>query len=318
MNNNQSSSGHLPVMLDSVLDVMAPHDGGLYLDGTFGAGGYSRAILNRASCRVCALDRDETVRPFADKLARDYVGRFTFLFGRFGALADITGADGFSDFDGVVMDIGVSSMQLDEGARGFSFVHDGPLDMRMDRSTGQTAADIVNQEKQDALADLIYEYGEERKSRKIAAAIVRRREEKPFERTGELAECVASVMPRSKDGKHPATRTFQALRIAVNDELGELRSGLQQAAGLLKAGGRLVVVTFHSLEDRIVKQFFQELTGSVPGVSRYMPLPQAQKGAPSFDMLTSKALKPSAAEVEVNPRARSAKLRAVRKKEGGS
>lgn len=305
---------HLPVLLAEVLHYLAPRDGEVFVDGTFGAGGYSRAILEAAECTVFGIDRDPTVKPHADRLAADFPGRFKLLAGCFGDMEALLAAEGVSRVDGVVLDIGVSSMQLDEAVRGFSFQADGPLDMRMG-AEGPTAAELVNKLEAEELADIIYKYGEERHSRRIARAIVAMRAKRPFVRTRELAEVVERAIPggaAKKGGIHPATRTFQALRIMVNDELGELERGLAAAERLLGAEGRLVVVTFHSLEDRIVKNFLRVRAGETGGASRHLP-EQKPVRAPSFSLLNRKAVQASAEEAAINPRARSAKLRAARR-----
>jgi len=272
------------------------------VDGTFGAGGYSRAFLE-AGVEVVAFDRDPSARRFAAGLG----DRFRLVEARFSQMAVELGAD---SVDGVVLDLGVSSMQLDEADRGFSFMRDGPLDMRMS-DTGQTAADLINTAELKDLARILWVYGEERQSRRIAAAIGRRRVEAPFTRTLDLADFVERVLGGRRGAKvHPATRTFQGLRIAVNEELSELEAGLSAAEQVLKVGGRLAVVTFHSLEDRIVKAFLTERTGRTPGGSRHAP--PVQVGAPpSFQLLFNGAQGPDEVEVAYNPRARSAKLRAA-------
>ncbi|CCG39650.1 16S rRNA (cytosine(1402)-N(4))-methyltransferase RsmH [Magnetospirillum molischianum] len=305
-----SAAPHLPVLLTEVIAAMEPHDGGRYLDGTFGAGGYSRAILTAASgCRLTGLDRDPTAAVRGRDLTAEYPDRFTFLAGRFGEMASLLGEDGSGGLDGIVLDIGVSSMQIDEAERGFSFSKDGPLDMRMERA-GPDAADIVNTTPEADLANILYRYGEERLSRRIARAIVEARKVQPFSRTGELATLVRKVVPRHPDGIDPATRTFQALRIAVNDELGELERGLAAAETLLAPGGRLVVVTFHSLEDRIVKDFLRERSGAAALPSRH--LPHGGVGPrPSFALTQRRAVRPGEDELDRNPRARSARLRAA-------
>lgn len=306
--------GHIPVQLREVIDALAPKAGERILDGTFGGGGYSRAILEAAPCLVFGIDRDPEARMRADalKLEADFDKRFAFTAGRFSEMDALAGVHGWGQMDGVVLDIGVSSFQLDQAERGFSFQHDGPLDMRMS-CEGESAADVVNTYSADAIANILYVYGDERKSRQIAAAIVRTREEAPFETTKALADVVEGVLGRprpTRGGKkpaHPATRTFQALRIHVNNELGELAGALSAAERLLKPGGRLVVVTFHSLEDRLVKTFMAERSGLLGGGSRH--LPQAASVAATFDLPYRKAVPPSEEEREENPRARSAKLR---------
>ena len=298
-----SESPHVSVLLDEVIENLAAGPGDIIVDGTFGAGGYSRAIL-ATGAKVVAFDRDPTVRRFAAGFPED---RFQLVEARFSEMDAVLG-EGCAD--GVALDLGVSSMQIDEAERGFSFMQDGPLDMRMG-GDGPTAADLVNNEAADELARIIYVYGEERESRRIARAIVRRREEQPFTRTLELAEFVEKALGGRRGAKiHPATRTFQGLRIAVNEELSELEAGLEAAERTLKAGGRLCVVTFHSLEDRIVKSFLSVRAGRTPAGSRHAP-PLAKGAEPSFRLLFNGAQGPSEAETKANPRARSAKLRAA-------
>ncbi len=301
---------HYPVMLPEMLEALSPRDGGIYVDGTFGAGGYTRAILDAAECRVVAIDRDADARVRAEGLQKDYGDRLVFVHGCFGDVEGLLHQVRVERVDGFVLDLGVSSMQLDEAERGFSFRHDAPLDMRMDHMSGESAADLVNAAEQKELADLIYKYGEERKSRWIAKKIIELRKNAPIRTTFELADIVRSVVPKSKDGIDPATRTFQALRIAVNDELGELERALDAAENILNPGGRMVVVSFHSLEDRIVKAVFKEKSGRAANASRYAPAAQNNE-AVVFDLLTNKALTPSAKEVAENSRSRSAKLRAA-------
>ena len=299
---------HIPVMLKEVLEHLSPQDGETYVDATFGNGGYSEAILKAANCRLIAIDRDPTVLPRVEELKERYGSRFEFRQGTFGNFKDLIA----QPVNGAVFDIGVSSMQLDEAERGFSFAKDAPLDMRMS-CTGRTAADLVNEMTEKELADLIYKYGEERKSRQIAARIAERRRIKPIETTKELAEIIYTVIHKTPNAIDPATRTFQALRIAVNNELEELENGLKGAVDLLTSHGRLVVVTFHSLEDRIVKSFFKEQSGKNAGVSRYMPeMPQNSDCVSLAEC--SKAVLPGPEETETNKRARSAKLRCAVKK----
>ena len=294
---------HIPVLLDEVIRNLDVGPGDTVVDGTFGAGGYSRAIL-ATGARVVAFDRDPTVRRFAEGLSAD---RFRLVEGVFSRMDDELGE---ASVDGVALDLGVSSMQIDQAERGFSFMQDGPLDMRMG-GDGLTAAELVNTAEQEELARIIFVYGEERESRRVARAIVRRREEQPFSRTLELADFVERALGGRRGAKiHPATRTFQGLRIAVNEELAELEAGLVAAERTLKTGGRLCVVTFHSLEDRIVKSFLSTRSGRVPGGSRYAP-PVVQDAAPSFRLLFNGAQASSDAEARANPRARSAKLRAA-------
>jgi 16S rRNA (cytosine1402-N4)-methyltransferase len=294
---------HIPVLLDEVIRNLDVGPGDTVVDGTFGAGGYSRAIL-ATGAKVVAFDRDPTVRHFAEGLSAD---RFRLVEGVFSRMDDELGE---GSVDGVALDLGVSSMQIDQAERGFSFMQDGPLDMRMG-GDGPTAADLVNNAEQEELARIIFVYGEERESRRVARAIVRRREEQPFSRTLELADFVERALGGRRGAKiHPATRTFQGLRIAVNEELAELEAGLVAAERALKTGGRLCVVTFHSLEDRIVKSFLSTRSGRVPGGSRYAP-PVVQDAAPSFRLIFNGAQASSDAEARANPRARSAKLRAA-------
>ena len=294
---------HVPVLLEEVVDALAPTSGRTVVDGTFGAGGYSRAFV-ATGAKVVAFDRDPTVRRYTSGLPED---RFRLVEARFSEMDEVLGE---GSVDGVALDLGVSSMQIDEAERGFSFMADGPLDMRMG-SDGPTAADLVNTLAQEELARIIFVYGEERESRRVARAIVRRREEQPFSRTLELAEFVEKALGGRRGAKiHPATRTFQGLRIAVNEELSELEAGLASAERVLKAGGRLCVVTFHSLEDRIVKSFLSVRAGRTPSGSRHAP-PLDKGAAPSFQLLFNGAHGPSEAEVAANPRARSAKLRAA-------
>ena len=293
---------HVSVLLDEVVAAIEPAPGKRIVDATFGAGGYSRAFL-AAGAEVIAFDRDPTAAQFVAPLAAS--GRFRLIADRFSTMDACIDAP----CDGVAFDLGVSSMQIDEAERGFSFMRDGPLDMRMARE-GISAADLVNGADQVELARIFFVYGEERQSRRIAAALVRRRAEQPFTRTLELAEVVERALGGRKGAKvHPATRVFQALRIAVNAELAELEQGLDAAERLLSAGGRLAVVTFHSLEDRIVKAFFTERAGRTPGGSRHLP-PLAGGPRPSFTLLFNGAHAAGEAEVAANPRSRSAKLRA--------
>ncbi len=293
---------HVSVLLREVVEALEPAPGKRIIDATFGAGGYSRAFLD-AGAEVIAFDRDPTAATFAGPLIA--TGRFRLVRDRFSTLADHI--DGRCE--GVAFDLGVSSMQLDEAERGFSFLRDGPLDMRMERA-GPSAADLVNGAEQAELARIFWVYGEERQSRRIAAALVRRRGETPFMRTLDLAEAVERALGGRKGAKiHPATRVFQALRIAVNTELAELEAGLDAAEMVLAKGGRLAVVTFHSLEDRIVKAFFTERAGRVAAGSRHRP-PAARGPRPTFSLLFNGARTAGEAEIAANPRARSAKLRA--------
>lgn len=303
-------TGHIPVMLREVLQQLAPRAGGVYLDGTFGGGGYAEAILGTPGCALWGIDRDPDAIVRGAALAERFPDRLHLLPGPFGAMMALLAAAGVSRLDGVVLDLGVSSFQIDDPARGFSFRGDGPLDMRMAKQ-GTTAADLVNSLPERELADILYELGEERASRRIARAIVAARAEAPIETTARLAGIVRAIMPPDRSGIDPATRSFQALRIAVNDELGEIERGLAQAAALLAPGGRLVVVSFHSLEDRLVKRFMSEIAGRAPGLSRHDPRGLAGRPAARFRLLTAKALRPRADETGANPRARSARLRAI-------
>ena len=298
--------GHAPVLLREMLAALAVRVGGVYLDATFGAGGYSRAILQAGAKQVFAIDRD----PAAVARGRELATRcpnFTMLEGRFGEMAELLAACGVWQLDGVVLDLGVSSMQLNEAARGFSFTLDGPLDMRMS-GAGTTAAEVVNRADLDTLTEILRRYGEEPAARRIAKAIVQRRERRPLGRTHELAELVAGVVGGRPGRIDPATRTFQALRIHVNDELGELERALPAAEALLAPGGRLVVVAFHSLDDRIVKRFFAERSDAAPRPSRHLPM-AATAAVPRWRLPAKRALRPGPAEIEANPRARSARLR---------
>jgi 16S rRNA (cytosine1402-N4)-methyltransferase len=298
---------HLPVLRDDVLSALAPQAGETFLDATFGAGGYTQAILGVLGTRVLAIDRDPSAIAAAQSLAAQSQGRLMLEQGVFSDLERIAEEHDITHFDGIVFDIGVSSMQLDEAARGFSFRFEGPLDMRMG-SHGQSAADLVNTLEEKELADILYYYGEERFARRIAKAIVKERAEKSFETTLQLANVIARVVPSKPNTIHPATRSFQALRIAVNDELGELVKGLTAAERMLKDGGRLAVVTFHSLEDRIVKQFFARRSGHGEARSRLLPH-EAAPPEPTFTVQGKQPILPSEAEMARNPRARSAKLR---------
>lgn len=308
-------SGHLPVMLDEVVATLAPRDDATYLDCTFGGGGYARAILDAAPrCTLFAMDRDpDAIARGADLVAR-YAPRLHLIEGRFGDMLEHLAVRGVTALDGVVMDLGVSSFQLDEAHRGFSFRADGPLDMRMEKE-GPSAADLVNALPEAGLADILFRLGEERFARRIAKAIVERRKEQPFATTGDLAALVRSKVPRDPSGIDGATRAFQSLRLAVNDELGEVERGLEAAARLLAPGGRLVVVAFHSLEDRIAKRFMAEAAGRGGGASRHDPGALTARAAPRFRLLTPRALRPSEAETATNPRARSARLRALERLE---
>jgi 16S rRNA (cytosine1402-N4)-methyltransferase len=311
---------HVPVLLAEVLAALAPQANQRLVDGTFGAGGYAKALLEAAhGVRVLAIDRDPSAVAAGRSLVEKSAGRLILVEGRFGELDRLAEDAGFVPAHGIVLDIGVSSMQLDDPERGFSFQSDGPLDMRMSGprmpgtgmpGTGATAADIVNEADEADIADILFQLGEERRSRAIARAIVARRRERPFTRTLELAETVERVLGRGKvGGRHPATRTFQALRLHVNDELGELAQGLRAAERILAPQGRLAVVTFHSLEDALVKRFLQLRTGKREGGSRHLPPGAPPERDPSFRFVNAKPVNPSEAELAANPRARSARLR---------
>ncbi|KQW28859.1 ribosomal RNA small subunit methyltransferase H [Rhizobium sp. Root274] len=300
---NGGSVRHIPVLLDGVLKALEPGEGKVILDGTFGAGGYTRAILD-AGADVIALDRDPNAIAGGQSMVAEFGGRLALHHTEFSALADFAPDGGL---DGVVLDIGVSSMQIDEAGRGFSFQRNGPLDMRMS-SSGVSAADVVNRAKVSDLIRIFGFLGEEKHSGRIARAIEKRRLNEPFQTTRDLANLIETVNPRkAKDKIHPATRVFQALRIFVNDELGELAQALFAAERALKPGGRLVVVTFHSLEDRIVKKFFSERAGKASG-SRHLPMVEARQA--TFEPVGKGMVAASEEEAELNPRARSAKLRA--------
>jgi len=314
-----SATTHIPVLVDEVVLALQPAPGATIVDGTFGRGGYTKALLNAAPCHVVGIDRDpqaiETGRaleiPGDSAVNREIVipprPLLTLVEGCFGDMQKLLAAIGIDQVDGVALDLGVSSPQIDNPERGFSFRFDGPLDMRMG-SDGPSAASIVNTLGETDLADIIWRFGEERLSRRVARAIVTARKETPIERTAALAHIVRSAVPASRDGIDPATRTFQALRIYVNDELGELSRGLHAAERLLRSGGRLAVVSFHSLEDRVVKNFLKERAGQAPSQSRHLPAAKAPK-APSFRLITGKPITAAPSELNRNPRARSAKLR---------
>lgn len=304
---------HIPVLLNEVVESIAPKDGEVYVDGTFGAGGYTRAVLDAADCTVYAIDRDPDAIREGQKLVDAYKGRLHLLHGTFGEMAELVRGEGVDFVDGVMLDIGVSSMQIDRAERGFSFQKDGALDMRMSQN-GLSAADILNTFGEREIADIIYKYGEERFSRRIAAAVVEQRKTAPFKTTLEFADLIRRTVPHKREDIDPATRSFQALRIYVNDELGQLESGLSAAHDLLKAGGRMAIVSFHSLEDRIVKTFMQEKSGKTANPSRYMPV--VEKQAATLKTITKKPILPTESETKFNPRARSARLRVAEKTEG--
>lgn len=295
---------HIPVMMAEVLEALSPKAGETYIDGTFGAGGYTSNILDSANCKIIAIDRDQTAIDAGQALVEKFSPRLKLVQNTFGNAEDCID----DKIDGFVLDIGVSSMQLDQAERGFSFMRDGPLDMRM--GDGETAAELIARLDETELADLIYKYGEERKSRHIAKAIKLALIDTPITTTLQLADIIQATIPRRRGDKiNPATRTFQALRIAVNDELGELERALEAAIDILKTGGRLVVVTFHSLEDRIVKNFFKDNTDRIESTNKYAK--EEKQLSKPFELISRKAILASKDEAKLNPRARSAKLRAA-------
>jgi len=297
-------SEHIPVLLDEVIEALSPKDGARYIDGTFGGGGYARAILEAAECRVLGIDRDPDAIARGQSLVAKFEGRLTLIQGQFSEMAQIAG----EEVDGVVLDLGVSSFQFDQAERGFSFRADGPLDMRMSKA-GESAADFVNTAEESVIADVLWRYGEERQSRRIARAIMASR---PLTRTAELAEIVSAALgpAAQRFAIHPATRTFQALRIQVNDELGELERGLDAATDVLADKGRLAIVSFHSLEDRMVKRYLAERSTSASRGSRHAP-EERRHGTALYRLLTTRPRSAGAAELDRNPRARSAHLRAA-------
>lgn len=302
-------SRHTPVMLREVLAALAPRKGGVYVDATAGDGGYTRAILNAADCKVYAFDRDPSAIERARSWAKEFTGRLVLINRPFAEMREALAEEGVETVDGVVFDLGVSSMQLDEGARGFSFRHDGPLSMRMDGGKPD-ATDVIAQADAPDLAAIFRRYGEENRANAIARAVVREREKAPIETTAQLAGIIEKATPGAARLKiHPATRVFQALRIFVNDELGQLVAGLRAAERLLRPAGRLVVVAFHSLEDRIVKRFLAGRSSARRGGSRH--LPPSDEPPPSFELLYQRAVEPTTVEIGENPRSRSAKLRAA-------
>jgi 16S rRNA (cytosine1402-N4)-methyltransferase len=300
---------HIPVLLEEVLEALNIREGGLYLDGTFGAGGYTQAILATPGTRVLAFDRDPDAIAAGQSLVEKYNGRLMLEHARFSTCEELAAERGLSGFDGITFDIGVSSMQLDEAARGFSFRFEGPLDMRMSQQ-GRSAADIINEASEEEIADILFHYGEERASRRIARAIVHDRNATPFTTTKQLAELIARIIPARPQDIHPATRSFQGLRIAVNDELGELVKALAGAEALLKEGGRLAVVSFHSLEDRIVKQFFALRSNRGRASSRLLPGEPVPPPS-TFTLVGKQPVTAGSVETKHNPRARSARLRAA-------
>jgi len=313
MVSNQSSEGqyHIPVLLPEVMHYMAPENGKVLVDGTLGGGGHTEAML-KTGATVIGIDQDDQALTYARERLAAYADRFTALKGNFATMPQLLEEAGHQQVDGILVDIGVSSWQLDEADRGFSFAKDGPLDMRMNRSTGETAADLVNNASEQELKTIFFEYGEERASNKIVRRLIERREQKPFVTTLDLANFIASIVPRG--GKsHPATRVFQALRIAVNNELGALKELLEKSAAMLRPGGRLAVITFHSLEDRIVKQFFKKASETHIDRKEW-PEPRPNPDY-HFKLLTRRPVVAGEGELKLNRRSRSAKLRVVEKLE---
>ena len=302
---------HQPVMLDEVIDTLGPRDGGFYIDATFGNGGYSRAILQAANCHLMAIDQDPDAIERGQPLVTEFAPRFQLCQGRFSQMADWADEFAPEGLDGIVFDLGVCSTQLDQAERGFSFQKDGPLDMRMSQS-GTDAADFINDADEKDIADVLYHYGDERASRRIAKAIIKARAEEPITRTLRLAEIIRSVLPYPKPGQSdPATRSFQALRIYINEEMREIDDALLAAQNLLRPEGILVVVTFHSLEDRHVKRFLTKAAGKTANPSRHVP--ELTKPETYFALMGRKPQLPTDTEIASNPRSRSAKLRAARR-----
>jgi len=302
---------HHPVLLEAVIAAINPHAHAIYVDGTFGGGGYTRALLQSVDCSVWGIDRDPEACIRSAALSAEFSGRLTMIRGNFGSMAQLLAARSIENVDGIMLDLGVSSFQIDDPDRGFSFRHDGPLDMRMSFN-GPTVAEIVNETEQSTLANIIYKYGEERRSRRIASAIVAARSKAPITRTVELANIIRSCHHSAKNSSKaidPATRTFQALRIFINDELSELQRGLNAAESLLTVGGRLAVVSFHSLEDRIVKAFLRDRSGGASRGSRHTPHANSAQKPATFKELNRRAIRPDEFETRANPRSRSARLR---------
>jgi|TARA_Y100000814_G_scaffold132382_1_gene95751 16S rRNA (cytosine1402-N4)-methyltransferase len=307
-NQEQKKAIHIPVMLQEVISAIAPKDKGTYLDGTLGAGGYTRAILETAKCNAICIDADPNALKIAGDLEKKYPRRIHLAIGNFADMEAIAASNGKKNFDGITLDLGISSTQLEDENRGFSFMRDGPLDMRMG-NTSKTAADIVNFSSQEELEEIIRTYGEEKKARKITQAICKKRKKQSIHTTLELATIIRDSIGQPRNSIDSATRTFQALRIAVNDEIENLRNGLIAAERILKSGGRLAVVSFHSLEDREVKNFFRSRSGNNPNNNRHIPSSATKLPQPSLKLLFRGAQSPTEAEVKLNPRARSAKLR---------
>lgn len=307
---NYQDLTHTPVMLNEVIQYLNPAIGEVYIDCTFGAGGYSRAILAATDSVLYSIDQDPEVIPIAEEVAKKFGSRFKFIEGNFADLDSLMSAQNIQSVDGIILDLGVSSMQLESADRGFSFMHDGPLDMRMSK-TGQDAYDFINSAEQDDIANVIYNYGNERKSRSIAKKIVETRKLSPIKTTAQLASIVRSVVRKGKDKIDPSTKTFQAIRIHVNDELGALKSVLVAAERLLNENGRLIIVSFHSLEDSIVKEYINERTKPKQAWSRHLPFVADTEFQPRFKWLKNKVIAPTDQEIKSNPRSRSAKMRAA-------
>lgn len=302
------NTSHTPVMLKEVLEQLQAKSGDIYVDGTFGAGGYSKAILNSANCILYCIDQDPAVAEFANKLKKEYGSRFKFIAGNFSELNELMSSQNIMRVDGIVLDLGVSSMQLETPDRGFSFMHNGRLDMRMSK-TGSDAYNFINKSTEEEIANVIYNYGGETKSRRIAKRIIEKRRISPIETTLELADIVRSVVKKGKSKIDPATRTFQAIRISVNDELASLQSALLASERLLNNNGKLIVVSFHSLEDAIVKEFINERAKPKQSGSRYLPCVTNTEFKPTFKWKVNKTIVASEEEIKTNPRSRSAKLR---------
>ncbi len=306
------SSLHIPVLLEEMLSALTPKDMGVYIDATFGNGGYSKALLSAADCNVAAIDRDPDAIERGQTLCESLGGRLALHEGQFSEMASLMVGTPFAKVDGIVFDLGVCSTQLEQAERGFSFKQDGPLDMRMSKE-GADAAHIVNHFSETKIADILWRYGEERASRRIARAIIRARLDAPIERTSQLATIIHSVMPHPKPSQaDSATRSFQALRIYVNTELDEIKAALAASEKLLKPGGILAVVSFHSLEDRIVKLFLADRCGTQARPSRHLP-DCGVTDIPTFQLTRRKPIIPGASEIKTNPRARSAKMRVARR-----
>jgi 16S rRNA (cytosine1402-N4)-methyltransferase len=308
-----TGSPHIPVLIEKVIHYLEPKDGAVYIDCTFGAGGYTKGMLDAADCKVIAIDRDDTVKTFVNELKANpkYKDRFFFVKDNFANIDLALKTSGFDKVDGIVMDLGVSSMQLDQAERGFSFQKDGPLDMRME-SSGSTAADFINSASEEEIANILFHYGDEKKSRKIARKIVYERLKGPITTTKALADIVHSVIYNGRDKADSATKTFQAIRIHINDELGSLKTLMEKTPYLLKDDGKIITVAFHSLEDKVIKEFFDKKSGKSVFTNRYLPEQKSTEEV-CFEVFSRKAIGPTQREVESNVRARSAKLRIAKK-----